>query len=393
MVEKMSDGDFVPGLFPMTEPPNNNVTEYPKAGIVPYQGLRAMIKDEEIMAIPEITPEQVQPASLDLRLGRRAYRVRSSFLPGSNATVMDKVEQLDGLPEIDITAGAFFEKNAVYVVELAEHVQLSSQVEGIANPKSSTGRLDVLTRLITDQSAAFDRIERGYKGRLFVEIAPRTFSIVVRQGSRLNQVRFQRGTPALPKSEVQRLCDSGQLVGGGQVTVAPDGLVPVTVDLHGKSPGDVVGYKAHKHTDKIDIDLVAHYDPSEFWEKITSRNGRLVLYPDEFYVLATREEIGVPPNLAAEMIPYSSISGEFRVHYAGFFDPGFGWDGRAGGSRAVLEVRSYGVPFTLEHGQIVGWLRYGRVAGKPDKTYGADFRSNYQGQGVALAKHFKPWPT
>jgi dCTP deaminase len=353
-----------------------------------------MISAEEVGAIGGIYADQIQPASLDLRLGKRAYRVRASFLPGPNSTVMDRVRELDGLPAIDLTdGGAVLEKGAVYLVELLESVRLPSTITGFANPKSSTGRIDVLTRLITDRATAFDRVERGYAGPLFVEVAPLTFSVVVRMGSRLNQIRFQRGTPTIPGSEVQRLYDSGQLVSvSGDKMPLRGNLVPVTVDLLTPPRGTIVGYKAKKNTNKLDVDEIKKYDARDYWDKIERTDGRLNLDKDDFYILATREQVGVPPHLAAEMKPYDSASGEFRVHYAGFFDPGFGWsNGHAGGSRAVLEVRSHGVSFTLDHGQIVGWLDYAPIASGPtDRSYGNNIGSNYQGQGVALSKHFQP---
>ena len=361
-------------------------------GVLPYQGILSMVRAREIVAVPDIDASQVQPASMDLRLGRYAYRVRASFLPGAQSSVMDKVKEMDGYPPLDLAEGAVLERGCVYVVELLENVRLTGNISGFTNPKSSTGRLDVLTRLIADGATAFDHIERGYEGKLYVEIAPQTFSIVVRQGSRLNQVRFQRGNPVIAASELQRLYDEGQLARSD----APrqqirDGLVPVTIDLKGNGIGSIIGYRAKKHTDKIDIDRVGAYDPHHFWERITyHREAALILDPDEFYILATAEEVGVPPDLAAEMVPYYTRSGEYRVHYAGFFDPGFGWNGgRAQGSRAVLEVRSHEVPFMLEHGQTVAWLRYERMAGHPARTYGSAMQSNYQTQGLALAKHFQ----
>jgi len=347
-----------------------------------------------------IEPEQFQPASLDLRLGRRAYRVRASFLPGPNATVMDRVKELDGFPPIDLTGdGAVLEKGCVYVLELLEAVSLPTDIVGIANPKSSTGRLDILTRLITDRATAFDRVERNYSGPLYLEVAPLTFSVVARTGVKLTQIRFQRGAEPglLTQIATEKLYREGQLIGAPELLPLRDGvLVPVTVDLGGARPGAIVGYKARKNTKKIDLSRVDHYDPQEFWDEIRSSNGRLNLDAQDFYILATREDVGVPPTTAAEMVPYDTRSGEFRVHYAGFFDPGFGWaDDKARGSKAVLEVRSYGVSFTLEHGQIIGWLRYAPIlSGFSKRLYGReDTGSNYQGQGVALSKHFKRWPT
>jgi dCTP deaminase len=379
---------------------DTNVIEARNTGVLPYQRLKLMVQSRAINSIRDIEQDQIQPASVDLRLGRYAYRVRASFLPGSNATILERIKELGGEPAIDLESGATLEKGAIYVVELQESVRLNADIAGVANPKSSTGRLDVLTRLITDQGTAFDRIDKGYRGKLYLEIAPLSFPIVVRPGVRLNQVRFQaeRGTVGgiFPQVQVAKLYEAGQLVRGqGPRLPLRDGvLVPVTVDLEGSGKGAIVGYKAKKNTNRIDIELINHYDPTEFWEKIVSTNGRLNLDEGDFYILATREEVCVPKQTAAEMVPYDTRSGEFRVHYAGFFDPGFGWgeDG-AGGSRAVLEVRSYGVSFTLEHGQIIGWLRYAPIAGGfTDKLYGKDVISNYQGQGVALAKQFKRWP-
>lgn len=390
----MTDNNL-PELFPVNrDSAPAAVIPLHGTGILPSQNLAALIESGAIDSLEPVTLNQVQPASLDLRLGSRAYRVRASFLPGRDSTVMDRVRQLDGLPAIDLTAGAVLERGAVYVVEIMESVRLPSDVEGAANPKSSTGRLDVLTRLITDRGTAFDRIEAGYRGPLYLEVAPLTFRVLVRKGSRLNQVRFQKGKPLLQQGRVQSEYDSGRLIRvDGERLPLRGALVPLTVDLRGGGPGGVVGYKAKKSTNKIDVDLANEYNPRDFWDAVGHTDGRLLLEHGDFYILATREEVGVPPQLAAEMLPYDPSSGEFRVHYAGFFDPGFGWsESGAGGSKAVLEVRSHGVPFALEHGQVVGWLAYSQVAsGRPDKLYGEGIRSNYQGQSLALAKHFKPW--
>jgi dCTP deaminase len=352
-----------------------------------------MVRQKEITALAGIDAMQIQPASIDLRLGRFAYRVRASFLPGQNAKVMEKVKGMGGHP-VDLSTSPVLEKGCVYVVPLLEQVRLPHNITGYANPKSSTGRLDVLTRLIADYSAAFDQIAPGYEGDLFVEIAPQTFSIVARAGSRLNQLRFQRNGSGVGATELERLYKDGQLIRTKekQQPLSKGNLVPVTIDLKGNGLGSVIGYRAKKHTDKIDVDAVGEYDPHDFWERIEyQRDATLILDPGEFYILATCEEVGIPPSLAAEMVPYETRSGEYRVHYAGFFDPGFGWDGAAMGSRAVLEVRSHEVPFMLEHGQTVGWLRYERLVDKPDRTYGRTIKSNYQNQGLALSKHFRPF--
>ena len=382
-----NDADEHVGARVDTSKPTKRTT-----GILPYQALREMERSGAIAAVEKITPEQIQPASIDLRLGHQAYRVSASFLPGRNSTVMNKIRQLDGYP-VDLSNGAVLEKGCVYVVQLQEALKLAGNIVGFANPKSSTGRLDVLTRLITDRSTSFDQIDAGYSGSLFVEIAPRTFSVVVKRGSRLNQLRFQRGSAVVPASELTSRYEQGELTGSpGQQNRIENGLVPVTIDLKGTGLNPLIGYRAKKNTDRIDLEKIHHYDPHDFWEPIYHhRDAELILNPDDFYILATCEEVRIPPQFAAEMVPYHTRSGEYRVHYAGFFDPGFGWDMSRGGSRAVLEVRSHEVPFVLEHGQTVGWLRYEWMAGQPDRIYGPSIGSSYQSQGLALAKQFRPF--
>ncbi len=374
-------------LFP--EAPRSNL----KTGLVPFQSIMAMVRERDIVATLDITNDQVQPASLDLRLGEVAYRVRASFLPGRSSTVLARIKQLDAY-KIDLTVaeGAVLERGCVYVIPLLESLHLKNGITGLANPKSSTGRLDVLTRLITDQSTSFDRVEPGYQGPLYIEVAPRTFSIVVRAGTRLNQLRFRRGSPNIASGELARLHERGELLSGNDAgQIMREKLIGVSIDLKGAGHDALVGWRAVQHTDRIDFDNVGAYDPLDFWEPIRNhRDGSIILNPDDFYILATKESVRVPPHLAAEMLAYDTSVGEFRVHYAGFFDPGFGWGPEAAESRAVLEVRSHEVPFMLEHGQTIGWLRYEQMAAKPDRIYGTGIKSNYQGQGLALAKQFRP---
>lgn len=365
------------------------------AGVQPHQVIREYVRAGIIIAPDPIAPEQIQPASIDLRLGRGAYRVRASFLPGPGVEVLRKVEAMDAY-HIDLTHGAVLETGKVYVIPLQELLQLPQHVRGFANPKSSTGRLDILTRLITEHGTVFDQIEPGYKGRLYLEVAPQTFSVVVRPGTRLNQVRFQRGTAiGVVNGALRRLYRAGELVRPfDDKHLLPDNLIPVTIDLKGEGPGSIIGYRARRFTDRIDLDLKGHYDWEDYWEPIFFRKDpSLTLNPGEFYILATREEVRVPFDLAAEMVAYETRSGEYRVHYAGFFDPGFGCDPSGRGSKAVLEVRSHDVPFILEHGQPVGWLRYEKMSDRPDHVYGQGIGSSYQSQGLALAKQFKPAPS
>ncbi|MBL8658867.1 MAG: 2'-deoxycytidine 5'-triphosphate deaminase [Rhodospirillales bacterium] len=365
-------------------------------GVLPAQDIRALIRGREIIGVAEIGEDQIQPASLDLRLGRVAYRVRASFLPGPDATVRDRLDCF-GMHEIDLAAGAVLEKGCVYIVPLMESVALKSRVSALANPKSSIGRLDVFTRLITDRSAVFDQVAAGYKGPLYAEISPRTFSVVVHQGSRLNQLRLQRGNPPASDTALRRLHQATPLVaaatGDGGAAADIDQGIAVTVDLAGAGDGrgGPVGWRARRHTDLIDLARVDHYRPEDFWEPVAADDAAtLILNPGDFYILASREAVAVPPDHAAEMRPYDTRVGEFRVHYAGFFDPGFGYAGSGGaGSRAVLEIRTFEVPFALRDGQLVGRLVYERLAAVPDKLYGAAIGSSYQRQGLMLAKQFR----
>jgi len=374
-------------------------------GVLPSQAILEMTRTGEITTVLETyEPDQIQPASIDLRLGEFAYPVDTSFLPGPGKNVLEKMKQLDADFErfkIDLRHGAVLEKGRVYVVPLAESINLKSEVAAFANPKSSTGRLDILTRLIADGATHFDQVEGGYKGQLYIEIAPRSFSVVVRTGTRLNQLRFRRSTGAAPRpitnDEWNDLLSRGLIVGGSEpARPAPGdrpGILPFTVDLRGTGADNtLIGWRAKKNTKRIDLDR-RDYDPLDFWDPLRfHKEPSLTLDSDDFYILMTKETIAVPPNYAAEMLPYDTRAGEFRVHYAGFFDPGFGWsevDRKAGSSRGVLEVRSHEVPFLLEHGQIVGWLRYERMADTPETLYGQSIKSNYQGQTLKLAKQFR----
>ena len=354
-------------------------------GVVPSQALRSMIDAGEIAAETDILDAQIQPSSLDLRLGNVAYRVRASFLAGEGQTVADRVREFE-MHRIDLDGGAVLEKGCVYVVPLMERLNLPDGVSAVANAKSSTGRLDLLTRTITDGGVEFDRIPAGYGGPLWAEICPRSFSVLVRPGQRLNQIRFRKGEARLSDTELTELHADDPLVDG--TPLISDGL-GFSVDLSPKD-GTLVGYRAKPHTGVIDLDRIGHYAPADFWEPLHTDQGRIILDPGAFYILVSREAVHVPPDCAAEMTPYMAVAGEFRVHYAGFFDPGFGHAAAGGaGARGVLEVRCHEAPFALEHGQVVGRLVYEPMAETPDILYGADLKSNYQGQGLKLAKQFR----
>jgi dCTP deaminase len=367
-------------------------------GILPDRMIAALAADGGILPATEFVPDQIQPASLDLRLGDIAYRVRASFLPGST-TVAQRIDELK-LHEFALTDGAVLETGCVYIVPLLESLALPDDIAAAANPKSSTGRLDVFTRVIADETRGFDRVEAGYHGPLYAEISPRTFPVLVREGSRLSQIRFRRGHALLGGDALRALHARERLVDTDDADVSEG--VAVGVDLSGTllSPpslagegrgGGIVGYRAKRHTGLIDVERRGGYSVLDFWEPMQARPDKsLILDPNEFYILASKEAVQVPPDYAAEMVPFDPLVGEFRVHYAGFFDPGFGYAGAGGkGARAVLEVRSREVPFILEHGQIVGRLVYEKMIARPDKLYGQGIGSNYQAQSLKLSKHFK----
>jgi dCTP deaminase len=357
-------------------------------GILPDRDIAALFKSGALSSARVLDDDQIQPASLDLRLGAKAYRVRASFLPGPAHSVADKLDHLK-LHEIDLEPGAVLETGCVYIVPLMEELKLPPDVAASANPKSSTGRLDIFTRVMTDHGPEFDKIPAGYAGPLYMEVSPRTFPIVARTGSRLAQIRFRKGHAVLGENELAALHRRERLVAADEPNITGGGIA-LSIDLTGDKNG-LVGYRGKHHTGLIDVDRRAVQDRHDFWEPLYSRGkGELILDPDEFYILVSREAVHVPPDYAAEMTPFDPLVGEFRVHYAGFFDPGFGHSAAGGtGSRAVLEVRSHEVPFILEHGQIVGRLVYEHLLARPDALYGADLKSNYQAQGLKLSKHFR----
>jgi dCTP deaminase len=365
-------------------------------GILPDRMIAALAEDGAIVAARSFAPDQIQPASIDLRLGAVAYRVRASFLPGPGIAVTQRIAELK-LHEFPLTGGAVLETGCVYIVPLLERLALPADVAGSANPKSSTGRLDVFTRVIADETRGFDRVAAGYCGPLYAEISPKTFPVLVHEGSRLSQMRLHRGNAALDADALrglharERLVDRAEAVMGDGIAVSIDLSGSGVRQPHSDNGRGIVGYRAKRHTAVIDVERRAAYDVGEFWEPIAARlDQSLILDPDEFYILASTEAVQVPPDYAAEMVPFDPLVGEFRVHYAGFFDPGFGYAGAGGlGARAVLEVRSREVPFILEHGQVVGRLVFEKMLARPDRLYGAGIGSNYQAQGLKLSKHFR----
>lgn len=353
-------------------------------GVLPDSGIRGLIRSGAIAADPVIIPEQIQPASLDLRLGTVAYRLRASFLAGRGHRVMDRLADVR-MHQMDLTGGAVLERGCVYLVPLLERISLPVGLTAVANAKSSTGRLDLLTRLVADNGTEFDRLPEGYGGPLYAEICPRSFSVLVRPGMRLNQLRLRQGQAVLSDDDLRDLNARDPLVAGPALI---DQGLGFSVDLR-PGDGDLVGYRARPHSGVIDLDRIGAYDARDFWDELRTTDGRLILDPGAFYILVSRESVAIPADYAAEMAPYLAMVGEFRVHYAGFFDPGFGIGESGTGARGVLEVRCHEAPFVLEHGQVVGRLVYERMAARPDRLYGAGIKSNYQGQGLKLAKQFR----
>jgi dCTP deaminase len=375
-------------------------------GILPYQHIKDLIARRVIRAEVPIEDRQIQPASLDLRLGRKAYRLISSFLPelseiSSRLNVLDFYQSDLVMYEMDLTEGAILEKGHVYLVPLMETVQLPASVRARANPKSTTGRLDVFTRVVTDMNAGFDEIRPGYHGPLYLEIVPRSFTIKVKTGYSLNQIRFIQGDAMVPDSQLARLHRSDPLLYhnalgskplAGQDLRTDRGLF-LRIDLKGHDRGErpVIGYRAKKNSHVIDWSKIGYYAALDFWEPLVRhRQDSLLLEPEEFYILASKERIRVPPGYAAEMVAYEAACGELRTHYAGFFDPGFGYgQGELRGTQVVLEVRPHDVPFLIHDGQTFFKVVYDRMSQLPAQLYGTALGSSYHRQGLTLSKHFK----
>jgi dCTP deaminase len=362
-------------------------------GILPSQDISNLIERGHVMATPAINPEHIQPASLDLRLGDVAHRVRASFLPGPNNTVEAKIKELR-MARVDLTGAPVFEKDCVYIIPLVEELNLPDNISGKANPKSTTGRLDIFTRLITDYGTEFDRVAPGYKGKLYAEVVSRTFTVALRAGMRLSQLRFVQGNPVSGDRTIKELNQDEPLVYMDDDNPGKPRLhrgLRVTVNLEGAEPGEIIAYRAKRYAPVIDLDRINFYSTDEFWEtRYQSASKNLILEPGDFYILASRERVRVPADYAAEMVPFDPSDGEFRVHYAGFFDPGFGYGSSdIKGTRAVLEVRAHEVPFLIEHEQLVGRLNYMPLLRRPDKIYGTNIGSSYQHQALTLSKQFR----
>ncbi len=364
------------------------MTDHTQRGAVPSQQLKQLHEQGVISTNVPLDTNQIQPASIDLRLGRKAYRVRSSFLPGRDRTVTECLRS-QIMHEVDLQSGAVLEKSCVYIVPLLESLNLPSELSAAGNPKSSTGRLDVFTRLITDHGVEFDQVAAGYQGPLYAEIAPLTFSVLVRTGSRLSQLRIRQGLANLSDQEHLALHAQVQLMDRDLSANDVKGGLPISVDLSGQNRQQLIGYRAKRHSGVVDVDRPGVHAVQDYWEPLYSKDRQLILDPGEFYILVSKEAVHVPVDCAAEMVAYDTLVGEFRVHYAGFFDPGFGAAAHGGAnSKAVLEVRSFDVPFLLEHGQNVGRLIYERMLETPTSVYGQNLASNYQSQGLKLSKHF-----
>ena len=370
---------------------------FARTGILPSQANPRHDRRRRDQGAPEIDADQIQPASLDLRLGKVAYRIRASFLPGPNATVRDKLAELK-FHEIDLTHGAVLEAGCVYLVPLIEQLKLRSTIAAFANPKSSTGRLDVFTRLIADRQDAFDCVEEGYAARSSPRSArapspsrSATARVSIRSGSCAASASSSTPTSSRAACATGRLREIHSDVGLVEGEAAIREGLNLRISLTPIPPSGLVGYRARRYAGVVDVDAIGAYDVDQYWEPVhLGEDRRLVLDPHEFYILASKESVSVPPAYVAEMAPFDPLIGEYRVHYAGFFDPGFGYaEGKVPGAKAVLEVRSLDIPFILEDGQIVGRLVYDKLTEIPDQVYGQGIGSHYQAQGLKLSKHFK----
>ncbi|TLY32867.1 MAG: 2'-deoxycytidine 5'-triphosphate deaminase [Nitrospirae bacterium] len=370
-------------------------------GVLASQQLRRLVRDGAISAKVPIEERQYQPASLDLRLGDTAYRMLSSFLPEQSAiaqrlTVQDLFQADLVMYELDLRKGAVLEKGHVYLIPLVEELALPRTLAGKTNSKSTTGRLDVFTRTITDFHARFDEIRPGYRGKLYLEVVPRSFSVRVAAGMCLNQLRLFSGSPSVSDAEIRRRHKTDRLL-YRDVTPLPDRELRVDdglflrINLTGEKK--IVGFRAKKNSQVLDLSRIGHYDPADFWEPLPRhRNETLLLEPEDFYILMSKERIRVPPDYAAEMVAYEAAVGELRAHYAGFFDPGFGYGaGDLHGTPIVLEVRPHDVPFLIHDGQTFFKVLFERMQERPERVYGEVAGSSYQFQGLTLSKQFKPY--
>ncbi|MBS1261798.1 MAG: dCTP deaminase [Calditrichaeota bacterium] len=364
--------------------------EFPP-GVLSDRQIRALADHGAVHATTPLTNEQFQPNSLDLRLGTVAYRVRCSFVP-QGKTVQERLAALE-MYSFHLEWGAVLERGQTYVIPLQESLRLPRGVRAKANPKSSTGRLDVFTRTLTDRNHRFEEVEDGYDGPLFLEVFPRTFPIRVQAGLSLNQLRFFAGDAAVPDRELMELSAGTPLLFEEDGSPAPgerlhiDNGLFMGIDLVGAG-GGIIGYRARRHSDVIDMRRAGEYEMRDFWEPIAPPGERpLILDPEEFYLFASEQRVAVPPQLSAEMVPYDTASGELRTHYAGFFDSGFGYSDPPG-AKVVLEVRSHDVPFQVTHGQRFFRLQFQRNSERPQRLYGGE-GSHYQRQGLSLSKHFR----
>lgn len=364
-------------------------------GILVDHELRQLFEKEHLRAAMPYDPKQIQPASIDLRLGPRAHRIRAGFLP-EKVTVGERCEEL-AMETLNLEHGAVLEPGGIYLILLLEEFALPKDVSARSNPKSTTGRLDLFTRVLIDRNARFDDVPAGYRGPLYIEVAPRSFPVRARLGDRLTQQRFFRGNCALTDPELQKLAaaeslaftEKGEPIAPENLLFDGDGGIVFRLKLSGKGP---VGYRARRYTNVVDLSSDAAHDPAEFWDPVFAKNGSLVVEPEQFYIFASKERLRVPPGYAAEMLPIDVGVGELRTNYAGFFDPGFGCaEASPRGTPAILEVRPHDVPFLVEDGQVFFRLRFFRCSSTPTTLYGSDGSGSHYGrQSLALARQFRP---
>ncbi|MDA1284586.1 MAG: 2'-deoxycytidine 5'-triphosphate deaminase [Proteobacteria bacterium] len=325
------------------------------------KNIEELIKKKIILITSSFNKSQIQPASLDLTLSSNCYRIKASFIP-NNKKVSQLIESL-ALSKINLNNENLLEKNCIYLCELNEHLNLNNAYSAKSNPKSTTGRLDIFTRLITDYGKEYDVVDRGYNGKLYLEIIPQSFSIIVKKGLSLNQIRFYKDH-----------------------LIINSFIKSQDISIYIKK-NEICAYKAIKNTSAINLNKLNHYKINDFWETIIPKNNNFIIEKDEFYILRSLENIKIKDTIAAELEPFGDNFGNFRVHYAGFFDPGFG--NNKLGTPAVFELRAYDTPFYVENKQKVARLNFYKLIEKSINTYGKKIKSNYHNQKLKLAKQFK----
>jgi len=350
-------------------------------GPLVYEDYLSLYNKKKIQSL-YFKKSQIQPSSIDLSLSDECYEIKTSFL-SPDSKVRDKLNKIYS-KKINLKTSKIFKKNKTYIVRLNETLHLNNSISGHCNPKSSTGRLNIFCRTILDYCDEYEKIPKNYNGEIFLEITTRSFDIKISKGDKLNQMRLRKKTNNyLNDKDLKKINKRNALIFTNKKNIIENGL-RISVDL--SNDNKICAYVAKKTSLNINFSKISFYEIKKFWKPLKPVNNSLIIEKNKFYILKSREKIRIPSNLAGEMIPYDTGIGDFRAHYAGFFDPGFG-DPK--GSYAVLEVKTNELPFILEDGQTIARIKYEKLNKKTFLVYGSIINSNYQNQKLALSKHFK----